>query len=282
VKEATKIARNAGFKICYHMMPGLFADKEKDLSYFKELFENENYRPDMLKIYPTLVLPDTGLYQLWKSGKFIPYTNEEIVDLLVEIKKIIPKYVRIMRIQRDIPAKLISAGPPIRNAREIALKRLKSQKIRCRCIRCRELGIRQMYNENPSLDFELKIDKYLANGSIEYFISFESSDETLAGFLRLRDIKESHRNELNDSVVVRELHVYGMQIPISSEERVLTNLSASAQHLGYGKKLLQKAEEIAQDLNKKRIAIISGIGVREYYRKLGYKLVGPYMVKEID
>ncbi|MCX8166409.1 MAG: tRNA uridine(34) 5-carboxymethylaminomethyl modification radical SAM/GNAT enzyme Elp3 [Candidatus Micrarchaeota archaeon] len=284
VIEATKIAKNAGYKICYHMMPGLFSDKQKDLEYFKKLFEDENFRPDMLKIYPTLVLPNTGLYNMWKKGLYKPYTNNDVIQLLVEIKKIIPKYVRIMRVQRDIPAKMIAAGPTISNARELALKILKAQGLKCKCIRCRELGIRQMYNESPKTDFELKIDKYNASGSTEYFISYEASDETLAGFIRLRDVKESHRNELLDSMVVRELHVYGTQIPLSSKntanEDYLGN-SFVAQHKGLGKNLLKKAEEIALEKGKEKIAIISGIGVREYYRKLGYELVGPYMVKNL-
>ena len=277
VIKATRIAKNSGFKLCYHMMPGLLCSPAEDLSYFRELFSNPDFQPDMLKIYPTLVLEGTGLYNLWKKGDYQPYDTAIAAELVKEVKKLIPPYVRIMRVQRDIPLKQIAAGVVNSNLREIALKKLAAEGLSCQCIRCRELGVRKALGKQPKEDFKLKELSYPASGSAEYFLSYESSDGTLAGFLRARDIRETHRPELRDSLVVRELHVYGSQLSVGEEKK-----TSSAQHKGYGKNLLARAEELAKELDKKKIAVISGVGAREYYRKLGYSLEGSYMVKDIN
>lgn len=276
VVEAFRIARDAGYKIVAHMMPGLpGSTPEKDVEDFRRLFEDEAFKPDMLKVYPTLVLEHTGLYQLYKGGKYSAYSDDDLVNVIVEMKKMVPPYVRIMRVQREIESDDIIAGPKSGNLRQIVLARLKKQGYNCKCIRCRETGLQKRYPlEN---DVMLKRTDYIASAGKEVFLSYETADgETILGFLRLRKVNNPHREELQDSAIVRELHVYGQALGVGSDSD-----SQSMQHRGYGMKLMQEAERVARDeMSAEKIAVISAVGTRQYYKKrLGYRQDGPYVSK---
>jgi elongator complex protein 3 len=266
--SATRIMRDFGFKINYHIMLGL-SDRKKDIEMFDELFASEAFKPDMLKIYPLMVFPGTELYDEWKKGNYIPLTTEKAVEIIVEIKKIIPPYVRIMRIQRDIPTEIVSAGVDRTNLRQYVDKILQGRKIKCKCIRCREVKGREVKN------YEIVVREYDASAGKEFFISAENPEtDILLGFTRLRFPATFLTKEISkNSAIIRELHVYGAATSIGE--------TGVVQHRGIGKKLMAKAEEIAKKHKKKKIVIISGIGVRGYYRKLGYRLEGTYMVKKI-
>jgi len=271
--KATKLMRNSLLKIGYHMMPGLpNMTKQMDLEDFKELFTNPDFMPDAIKIYPTTVLKGTGLYGMWKAGKYKPLSTEDAADIIVEAKKYVPKWCRIMRVQRDIPSTAIDAGPSMTNMRQLVEKKLKEKNLKCRCVRCREPRERTV--DWPSV--KLLREDYAAAGK-EIFLSFEDTkNDLLLGFCRLRIIPESHRKEVpNNSAGIRELHVYGQAAPLGE--------SGEIQHKGLGKKLMAEAEKIAkEEFDCKKILVISGVGVREYYRKLGYEKEGPYMVKELS
>ncbi|MDR2545238.1 MAG: tRNA uridine(34) 5-carboxymethylaminomethyl modification radical SAM/GNAT enzyme Elp3 [Methanobrevibacter sp.] len=279
VIDSTRILKDSGIKVGMHLMPGLLSNPEMDMRIFKRIFNDDNFKPDMLKIYPALVTKGSELHKLWMEGKYQPYTTEEAVDLIVKIKKILPKWVRTMRIQRDIPSKLIEAGVKKSNLGELVYNRIKEENIKCKCIRCREIGHnRDNLGDLTINDFKLFKESYKASNGTEIFLSYEDQkEEFLAGFLRLRlSSKDSHRIEINDkTAIIRELHVYGNMMKIGDK-----NLDIG-QHRGYGEKLLSKAEEIAISNGKEKIAIISGIGARNYYRKFGYNLEGPYMVKSL-
>lgn len=276
VVDAFRVARDAGYKIVAHMMPGLPGSSyEKDIEDFRRLFGDEAFKPDMLKVYPTLVLEHTGLYKRHKAGKYHAYSDDELIDILVEMKKVVPDYVRIMRVQREIESDDIVAGPKSGNLRQLVMKRLRETGDECRCIRCREAGVQRRYPE--ARDVELKRHDYVASGGQETFLSFESKDgKTLLGFLRLRKVASPHRKELAGSAIVRELHVYGQAIGVGSETD-----GSSMQHRGYGMKLMQEAERIARDeMGVGKLAVISAVGTREYYKKqLGYRQDGPYVSK---
>jgi elongator complex protein 3 len=275
VVHAFKIARDAGYKIVAHMMPGLpGSSSEKDIEDFRRLFEDDAFKPDMLKIYPTLVLEHTGLFKMHKSGKYQAYSDDELVNIIMEAKKMVPEWVRIMRIQREIESKDITAGPKSGNLRQIVLQKLRQQGYRCKCIRCRETGLQRRY---PAQDeVILRRTDYFASGGREIFLSCESkAGDTILGFLRLRKVAEPHRGELDGSTVVRELHVYGQAVSVGRKER-----GDSYQHRGYGMKLLKEAERITKDeLGLSKIAIISAVGTRQYYKKLRYQQDGPYVSK---
>jgi len=260
--DAFKTLKDFGFKINAHYMLGLPGSSEKtDIEGLRKLFSDENFRPDMLKIYPCLVINGTKLYDLWKDGEYKAITTEQAAEIISESKKNVPEYCRIMRIQRDIPSNAISAGPIMTNLRQYIDGIMKQKGIACRCIRCRE--IKESEIKNP----EIKIMEYYASGGKEFFISAEENDKII-GFCRLRFPSNNQ-----DVAFVRELHVYGPAEKIGE--------SGQVQHAGFGKKLLKKAEEIAEKNKKKKILVISGVGVREYYRKLGYKKEKNYMIKKI-
>ncbi|MCX8194740.1 MAG: tRNA uridine(34) 5-carboxymethylaminomethyl modification radical SAM/GNAT enzyme Elp3 [Candidatus Micrarchaeota archaeon] len=279
VVRATAVLKDSGFKVLYHMMPGLFSTPKQDISYFRRLFSSPDFRPDMLKIYPALVVAGTGLYQLWKAGKFCPYGTEEAAEVIAKATEYIPPYVRIMRVQRDIPSPLVCAGVKNSNLQQIVEKKLSERGKRCRCIRCREIGstarkgapVRQL---NLSLQ---RID-YQASKGKEVFLSFEDVEKgLLAAFLRLRIPHKSHRKEIRGiSSIVRELHVYGQEAEIGQRSE------AKFQHKGLGRRLMEEAEKITkEEFGLEKICVISGPGARGYYRKLGYSLNGPYMAKRI-
>jgi elongator complex protein 3 len=261
-------------------MPGLFADFERDMRIFKRLFDDSNFKPDMLKIYPCLVTKGSKIHDMWKKGEYYPYTNEEAVNLISEIKNILPKWVRTMRIQRDIPSPLIEAGVKKSNLGELVYKKLHEMDINCKCIRCREVGHKAAYGITPDADnVKLLKEEYDAGEGREIFLSFEDvKKDILIGFLRLRIPSEkAHRIEIDDkTALVRELHVYGSMIPLGEKE------IGKWQHMGYGERLLEEAEKIAVEVyEKNKINVISGVGARNYYKKFGYSKLGPYMSKEL-
>ncbi len=271
VEESTRLLKDSGFKVLYHLMPGLLGvDVDYDTKMFEQVYSDDRFKPDMAKIYPTLVIKGTALYYLWKREKYKAYTDQDFVDLLQNIYPNLPYWTRIMRVQREIPVQYIEAGPLKGNAREVVIDQFKKQNALIKEIRYRELGSRI-----PDGPYQIFVEKYSASKGIEYFISYETSDrQTLIGFIRLRLPYEPFIDVLKDSTaLVRELHVYGNIVPVHKKG------VAMGQHMGVGSMLLKKAEEVAKELGYNKLAVISGIGVREYYAKRGYFLDKYYMSK---
>jgi elongator complex protein 3 len=265
-------------------MPGLPSTSlKKDFEAFKEIFENPDFKPDMIKIYPCLVLKGTRAYEWHCKGAYTPYTTEEAANLIVEIKKMIPSWMRVMRVQRDIPAPLIVAGVKKGNLRQLVQQKLKEQGIRCRCIRCREVGHRMATgNIKPEPDnIRILTTRYFASEGIEVFISAEDPEnDVLIGYLRLRiPSKMAHRPEVNaeSCSIVRELHVYGPLVPVGK------HLAKAWQHKGYGSVLLAEAERISKEnYDLKKILVISALGTKQYYKRFGYQYDGVYMSKILE
>jgi elongator complex protein 3 len=281
VISSSRILRDSGIKVAMHMMPGLFSDPERDMRIFHRIFEDENFRPDMLKIYPCLVTKGSKIYELWQKGEYEPYTNEEAVDLIVNVKKMLPKWVRTMRIQRDIPSQLIEAGVKKSNLGELVYNQLEHDKVNCKCIRCREVGHKASMGLTPDFNnINLVKTEYNASEGREIFLSHEDlNKDILIGFLRLRiPSSMAHRKEITDkTALIRELHVYGQMAELGQKGDDIW------QHMGYGEELLLEAEKVAsEEFDKNKILISSGIGARNYYRKFGYKQEGPYMSKIIE
>jgi len=277
---ATRIAKNAGLKVCYHMMPGLLGSNEKkDLETFRMIFTDERYKPDMIKIYPTLVIKGTKLYDLWTENKYEPLTTDEASLLISRIKKDIPEWVRIQRIQRDIPAHEISAGIKKSNLRQYVEKEMHQQETSCRCIRCREIGhlSAEKTKKLNNFTFTCVQHRYKASNGMEIFLSLEDIEQdVLIGYIRLRDVIIPHRSELQEEpcMIIRELKVLGREAPLGEQ------ISEAFQHRGYGKKLLGEAERICfEEFGKKRLFVLSGVGVKPYYRKLGFSNKGLYLSK---
>ena len=228
------------------------------------------------------MIKGTGLYKLQQSGSYYAYSDNDLIDILVAIKKIVPPWVRIMRVQREIESKDIIAGSKSGNLRQIVLQKLHDEGLECRCIRCREAGLqgRRINEEEVTMN---RID-YLASEGQEVFLSFESIDRsTILGFLRLRKVLNSFRKELrgregdldNSSAVVRELHVYGQMLNLGKKRN-----ENSCQHKGYGTQLMQEAERITKyEFGLSKLSVISAVGTRQYYKRLGYDMDGPYVSK---
>jgi len=277
IVKANQVLRDSAFKVGFHMMPHLpGADSELDLRGFKKLFEDPRFMPDYLKIYPTLVTEGTPLYRLWQAGEYQALSDEEAAELVADIKAILPKWVRLQRIQRDIPAHQIFAGVRKSNLRQLAEEKLREKGGKCRCIRCREVGHTGLKGRKINEeDIELTVETYEACKGTEHFIAFEDlAADVLIGFTRLRFPSGPHRPELQEAALIRELHVYGSMVPVGKGAK-----QKDWQHRGYGKELLEHAEKIASDAGYRKIAVISGIGAREYYRKSGYVLDNVYMSK---
>jgi len=284
--EAIRIAKDAGLKINAHIMPNLPGSTySQDLQLFDELYSNSDYRPDMLKIYPTLVINGTELYNWWKQGKYSPYSDKELIGLLAKVKSNLPPYVRIQRIMRDIPANLIEAGCKNSNLRQLVQQKLKEMDETCKCIRCREFGIinrKEIANKGSFDEVKLYRQDYEASKGQEIFLSYENQQVNyLIGYLRLRKPSEfAHRPELNDgkTMIVREIKVVGELVP----KDMKPNRSNQIQHRGFGKLLMQNAEKIAkEDFDAKKLAVISGVGVRDWFYEQGYKLDGVYVSKAL-
>ncbi len=271
--DANRRLRDSGFKVGFHMMPGQPGmTKEMCLEDFRQLFENDDFRPDYLKIYPTLVVRGTRVYDEWYRGEYEPLDNEAAADIVAEVMGMIPEYTRLQRVQRDIPADFIDAGVWKSNLRQLAEQRAEERGIEIRDIRSREVG---MNDEDPDPEaIELAVDRYTVCGGTEHFIRFEDPvRDLLIGFCRLRFPGDPVRRELQDAAIVRELHVYGSEAGIGADAG-----DREWQHKGYGRRLLARAEELASEAGYDKLSVISGIGVREYYRKkLGYHQDGPYV-----
>jgi len=303
---ATKILKDAGFKICYQMMPNLLgSDLERDEKMFEEIFSNPDFQPDYLKIYPCALLKETPFYKWYLKGKYKPYPKEELIDLTKKIKLKIPYYARIQRITRDIPSQyIIEGGAKISNLRQIVQEKMKNENLKCKCIRCRE--VRKKYN--PKEKIYLFRENYEASGGKEIFLSFESldynppttlpdfvgapadkrrsstlinADRKLYALLRLRipsqffERKKHFIKILDGAAIIREIQTFGEVVPIGAKK-------IAPQHRGLGKKLIKEAEKIVKkEFGLRKIAVISGVGVRDYFKKLGYGLKTTYMTKEI-
>jgi len=284
---ATKILKDAGFKICYQVMPNLLgSDLERDEKMFKGLFSNSNFSPDYLKIYPCALLKETPLYKWYLKGKYKPYSKEELIDLTKKIKLKIPYYVRIQRITRDIPSQyIIEGGAKISNLRQIVQEKMKNENLKCKCIRCRE--IREKYD--PKEKVYLFRKDYKASEGKEIFLSFENKNRTkLFSFLRLRIPLKGHNRVttvtkvcpillvLKNAALIREIQTFGEVVP---PHQIWWG---APQHRGFGKKLIKEAEKIVKkEFGLRKIAVISGIGVRNYFSKLKYELRETYMIKKI-
>jgi elongator complex protein 3 len=277
VTESFQISKDAGFKIVAHMMPGLpTVTPDEDIADFKKLFDDPQLKPDMLKIYPSLVLENTPLYEDYKQGKYTPYSDTDLINVLTEMKKNVPKWVRIMRVMREIGPNEIVAGPKSGNLRQIVHQNLAKQGASCKCIRCREAGLKK----NPEQQsLSLKRINYESSGGEEVFLSYEDADESIYGFLRLRKPSNlAHRKEVcTDSCIVRELHVYGKSLKLGQKGE------NNIQHSGLGKNLMKEAEKISrEEFDANKLLVISAVGTREYYQKIGYSLYGPYMGKPLN
>jgi elongator complex protein 3 len=269
-KRAIKELKDAGFKVDLHVMLGLpKTTKKMDIEMFRVLFEDPDIRPDGLKIYPTAVIPGTLLHYQWTKGQFKPKNEKYIIDVLTEVKpKYIPPYCRIKRVMRDIPSTKIAAGYQHLNLRQIIHGNLSGKGLACRCIRCREVGQKFKTAGLLPKTVQLKTIEYEASGGKEFFISFEDEEQDiLLGFARLRIT--------DDKAFLRELHVYGEAVPIAE------NIESATQHKGLGKKLLAEAERLAKESGRKELLVLSGVGVKKYYEKLGYGRKGYYMVKQL-
>jgi len=264
VVTATGLAKRRGLKVCYHIMPGLpGSSPETDLERFRTVFEDPRFRPDMLKIYPTLVVKGTKLYEMWKRGEYLPYSTSQAVDVIAKMKLHVPPYVRIQRVQRDIPVPLIEDGVDKGHLRQLVAERLEGLGERCGCIRCREVGL--MGIDHSREEIEIRHVEYDASGGMEHFISLVLSDsDALVGYVRLRIDGEA--------AGIRELKILGRMAP-------LDQANGDWQHRGHGRRLVEEAEGIAMESGCRSIMVTSGVGARGYYRALGYGRKGVYMGK---
>lgn len=277
MRQAMTLMRAASFKIVLHWMPNLLgATPQNDLLDFARLWDDEALRPDELKIYPCSLLANAELYEYWQRGEYHPYSDETLLELIAACKEIVPRYCRINRVYRDIPAPNIVAGSKMSNMRQVVQRNMKESGKRCQCIRCREVRGRKIEGELHMSDLV-----YTTRASEEHFLSFSTTDDMLAGYTRLSlpDVAkqdfELGINELRGAALIREVHVYGPALALGNKAK------GQAQHRGLGKKLLAEAERIALTQGFSSMAIIASIGTREYYAARGYKLDGTYMVKEL-
>lgn len=265
VRDCTKRCKDHGLKICYHLMPGLpGSSPEHDLECFRKVFDDPAYRPDMLKFYPTLVVDGTKVKDWWQEGKYKPLDTEEAVDLLCRMKECVPEYVRIQRIQRDIPVPQITAGIMKSNIRQLVADEMARRGRPCRCIRCREVGHRGIKLDDPDKVY-LKVTEYDASGGKEYFVALEYED-SIVGYVRVRI-------DDNPVATIRELKVFGKIVSIGED-------GEDWQHRGFGKELVAEAERIAKENSRSGIRVTSGVGVRRYYASLGFGKALPYMQKD--
>ncbi len=265
-RDALSRAKAAGLKVGVHMMPGLpGSDHDRDLESFRALFDDPAYRPDFLKIYPTLVLEGTALHEMWTCGRYTPLTLEEAVDLVAEVKAILPRWCRLQRVQREIGAPQICGGPTKGDLRSLARERLRSRGLACVCVRCREVGFRGV---EPRLEaLRVLREDYASSGGHEVFLSLEDPErDVLVAYARLRIDAWG--------ATVRELKVFGRIVPLHEAP------GGRWQHRGFGRRLMEEAEAVARDeFHAARMRVTSGVGVRGYYRALGYRLEKPYMVR---
>ncbi len=292
VVAATALLKRHGFKVHYHWMPGLpGATPEKDLDMSRRLFADQRFRPDGLKLYPTMVIAGTELETWYRDGRYQPYPNDTMIELLAEIKALIPGYVRISRVLRDIPTQYIVAGPRD-SLRGVVHERMARDGTACRCIRCREYGHRAYNGWTPGEPRLVRAD-YDASSGREVFLSYVDEEDTLFGLLRLRVQPGPDSGSDDRQCIVRELHVYGPEVPlrhqpagaeaVSSETAPVATAPTFVQHRGLGRSLLHEAERIARDeFAARQLAVLSGVGAREYYRaEFGYRDRDAYMVRDL-
>lgn len=266
VRRCTRDCKEHGLKVCYHIMPGLpGSSPENDLRCFRRVFEDPDYRPDMLKFYPVLVVEGTKLYDMWRRGEYSPYLEDTATELLAQMKQLVPEYVRIQRIQRDIPVTEISAGIHKSNIRQLVADYMRDNGMECRCIRCREVGHKGIVLRDPS-KVVLKDTVYDSCGGTEHFIALEYED-AVVGYIRVR-------LDSNPEATIRELKVFGKVASIGDE-------GEDWQHRGFGRELVGEAERVAREAGRTRIRVTSGVGVRGYYRSLGFDYDLPYMAKDL-
>jgi elongator complex protein 3 len=275
-RRAFRLMRAAGFKIQAHWMPNLLgATLQSDREDFARLFDDPDLRPDELKIYPTILVKNSLLYAYYERGEYQPYAYEELLELIAEIKPLIPPYCRVNRLARDIPMQHVAAGNTRSNLREEAHRLMAARGSRCRCIRCREVRARRVARG----DLRLEELAYAAGGGEERFLSFVSSDDALAGYLRLSLPGGANPDlampDLDRAAIVRDLHIYGQTVPIGESH------AGAAQHLGLGRGLLERAEEIARTTGYGFLAVISAVGTRDYYRGRGFTDGELYQVKKL-
>ncbi|MEK6223069.1 MAG: GNAT family N-acetyltransferase, partial [Chloroflexota bacterium] len=273
-RAATELLRAAGFKIVLHWMPNLHgATPESDKSDFAKMWDG--FSPDEIKVYPNQLLKNAELYDYWLRGEFSPYTTEELIDLIVEIKPSVPRYCRINRVIRDIPSTNVVEGNKRTSLRMDIESEMKVRGLACQCVRCREVKGKKV--DEDSLKFNDLI--YQVGSTEEHFLSFDTPEDKLAGFLRLSlPGSQSPDIELPDihaAAIIREVHVYGQSLEVGHEKQ------GAAQHIGLGTSLLSHAEEIAEAHGFNKLAVIAAIGTREYYAKRGFKMGDTYMVKDL-
>ena len=280
VVKATALLREHGFKVHYHWMPGLpSSTPEEDLELSRMLFDDDRFRPDGLKLYPTMVVAGTELEKWYRDGRYQPYDANTLINLMVEIKSIVPQYVRISRVLRDIPAKFITAGCKD-SLRGVIKQRMRRNAVECKCIRCREFGHRAQDGWEIGEPHLVRMD-YEASDGREIFLSFEDGSETLFGLLRMRiqakPIPVLPQEFNGNLALIRELHIYGPEVPLSEQK------SGAVQHKGLGKMLLQEAERLASnEFQAQQMVVLSGTGAKEYYRtEFGYSSQGNYMIKRL-
>lgn len=274
IAKSTWLSKDAALKVVYHLMPGMYGSSiEDDRKSFERMISCDAYKPDMLKIYPTLVVKGTSLYRLWKNGKYIPMDTEEAVDLIAYYLSIVPPWIRIQRVQRDIPVQFIEAGVKRSDIRNLVEERLSQIGKKSSEIRQREVA----HMKGDFGHLSLKRIDYMASRGREVFLSYETPEGKIAGFLRLRKPSSAaHRKECAEAGLIREIKVFGEVVPLGSSP------GEAWQHRGLGRTLMSEAESITKDeFSMDRTIVISGIGAREYFRKLGYSNVGPYMGKRI-
>ena len=259
VIDATARLKKAGFKVGYHLMPGIpGSNPKKDIKMFKKIFSSKDFKPDQIKIYPCQVLRGAGIKSLYYGGEYIPYTKSQTTKLIIQMLKLTPRYCRVMRIMREIPPHYLIAGIKNIDLRKDIEEEIRAEKIKIKEIRFREIGFALRDKRNINSKLKLKTIKYKASGGTEFFIEAINRDNLLFGLLRLRLDKKT--------ATVRELHIYGPTLKLSEKS------NSAWQHKGLGKLLMKEAERVAKRKSCKKIRVISGVGVREYYKKQGYKL----------
>ena len=273
-RQATALLRAAGFKIVLHWMPNLLgATPESDREDFARLWND--FCPDEIKIYPNQLLANAELYEYWQRGEFKPYTTQELIDLIADIKPTIPRFCRVNRVIRDIPSTNVVEGNRRTSLRQDVHDEMKRRGTHCNCVRCREVRGKSVNAETLKLDDLV----YQAGAADEHFISYVTPDDKLAGFVRLslpgKDSPKTGLSDLDEAALIREVHVYGQSLPVGAEK------AGAAQHAGLGTRLLQEAEQIAQANGFKRMAVISSVGTRGYYLERGFERGELYLTKTL-
>ncbi|MEM4477750.1 MAG: tRNA uridine(34) 5-carboxymethylaminomethyl modification radical SAM/GNAT enzyme Elp3 [Candidatus Korarchaeum sp.] len=283
VRRATRVLKDSAYKVGYHLMPGLpGSDLDRDLEALRLILEDPSFKPDMLKIYPTLVIPGTPLYEIWRRGEYAGITDEEFKEYLMKAIPMLPRWMRLQHVQRDIPEEFIASGPRRRNLRQMVEEALVSRGVKVNEMRFREVGRVSHKGMEPDYDsVRMEVIEYEASGGTEFFLSLVDRNDVLMAILRLRDPSPlAHRWEVDGRTsLIRELHVYGHMVPIGERPGL------QAQHRGYGTMLVREAERISlEEIGARRILVISGIGARDYFRKLGYgRITGSfYLGKELS